>query len=337
MRKKIEFDKLSAIIAEELFSSIQNNIMDLSEYQNFEREDLIKYNINRVSQLLEIKNSISFSLRINGIARGFILLTKDLFDSKIYDMNVYKFNYLILKSDDINEIADLLKMILLEIDRLLYNEGKNYYILYSLNCNFQQSPLFLTQLQKNGYYYIQTLLTFGMTKFDFKEIGLEKNDSITVRNFRESDLDAICTLAKKSFNLSRFYLDKNLDSKKSNILLETSARNSILNGYADVIFVAEHSNNVVGYYSAKKRIIQELGTIIGEAIISAVDENYRGLGIFKQLNYNILEWFYRNTDFAEMGTYLVNHPVHRTWIQYKLKLVRGVHQIAKFVKINGKK
>ena len=94
------------------------------------------------------------------------------------------------------------------------------------------------------------------------------------------------------------------------------------------MFVAENDNKVIGYYSGKKKFIAEFNITFGEAVISAVDENYRGLGIFKELNKYLLEWFYNNTDIAEMGTYIVNTPIHKTWNKNRLSIIRGVHQLA---------
>ena len=98
--------------------------------------------------------------------------------------------------------------------------------------------------------------------------------------------------------------------------------------YVDIMYVAEYKGAVVGYYSAKKKYIDELNSTIGEAVISAVNENYRGLGIFKSLNKELLKWFYINVDIAEMGTYISNIPVHKTWCNNGLSIVRGIHQLA---------
>lgn len=78
-------------------------------------------------------------------------------------------------------------------------------------------------------------------------------------------------------------------------------------GYLEIIKSLKDKGNqsdkkIVGYYNPKKRLTEELDTIFGEAIISEVHEDYRGLGILKQLNKYVLEWFYNNTDLAEMGT-----------------------------------
>ena len=117
--------------------------------------------------------------------------------------------------------------------------------------------------------------------------------------------------------------------ENANRLLKDSAINSILNHYADVMYVAECEGKIIGYYSGKKQYINSLGISFGKAIISAVNSNYRGQGIFSLLDAWLLNWFIENTIIAEMGTYLANIPVHRTWIKKKLPLVRGIYQFSK--------
>jgi hypothetical protein len=98
------------------------------------------------------------------------------------------------------------------------------------------------------------------------------------------------------------------------------------------MYIAEVDNNVVGYYSARKKYIPEFDMTFGDAIISAVDEKYRGKGIFSELNNCLLKWFNIHTDFAEMGTYISNIPVHRTWSKNGLSCIRGTYQLSYMIK-----
>jgi len=75
--------------------------------------------------------------------------------------------------------------------------------------------------------------------------------------------------------------------------------------------VAEIDGRIAGYYTGKKRYIKEFDRTLGEGIISAIDSQYRGRGVFTVLDNTILNWLADNSDFTEMGTYLGNFPVHK--------------------------
>jgi hypothetical protein len=185
-----------------------------------------------------------------------------------------------------------------------------------------------------GFYYINTLLTFKMEKEEFKSLNHPEthNNEIIVRPAENTDLDAVYDIASKSYKLDRFHLDDNLDRDKCNLFQAASAENSLLRGYADIIFIAEYKGRVAGYYSGKKYHDVDLDVTIGNAIISAVDESTRGLGVFSSLNKYLLQWFHQHVDLAEMGTYVNNKPVHKVWTNNRLSIVRGSHQLAWFKK-----
>jgi len=202
------------------------------------------------------------------------------------------------------------------------------YFSYSLNNNVNDQDIIFNSLTGLKYHYIHTLLTFGSKGERFEQL---KSKELVIRKVNIADAEAIAKLAQKSFSYSRFHLDPHLDNQKANILLSKSAINSVLDGFVDVMFVAEIKGKIAGYYSAKKKYIQEFELVIGDAVISAVGSEYQGKGIFSELDTHLLNWFSDNVNIAEMGTYLINYPVHRTWIKKGLRLVRGSHQFSKLV------
>jgi hypothetical protein len=98
-----------------------------------------------------------------------------------------------------------------------------------------------------------------------------------------------------------------------------------------VISNFNEENAILATIDDIKKYIPEFSLSFGEAVISAVNEKYRGKGIFKILNHYILNWFQQNTDFAEMGTYIANTPIHKTSCKNGLSMVRGTHQLSSLI------
>ena len=153
-----------------------------------------------------------------------------------------------------------------------------------------------------------------MQKQEYKDIVFPRTHpaELTIRTATVEDEAAIFELAKKSFKIDRFHLDKNLSREKCDKFYADSAQNTVQRGFTDVIFIAEYRNEVVGYYSAKKSHNPILNTTNGVSLLSAVAEEARGLGVFSLMNKHLLKWYHENTDVAEMGTYLRNVPISAT-------------------------
>ena len=298
--------------------------LDVSQLSNFFR--------NKILKSFEIADNVAFVALDGQKPLGLISCCKDSFDSEIFGFACYRISELMIFDCDYPVANQVISKLLMSLENILHSKSKPYYLTVSLNNNSPGMDYIFNALTQNHYYYIHTLLTFSVNCQMFKILDFSQTENVKIRKSIESDADSIADLAYKSFKYSRFHLDPNLDNKKACELLKTSAYNSVLYDFVDVMFIAEIEGKIVGYYSAKKNCINEFDKIYGEAVISAVDSDYRGLGIFKKLDAHLLNWFYEQTDFAEMGTYLINYPVHKTWINNGLGLVRGTHQFSKFVK-----
>lgn len=311
--------------------SCEKSQLQYSEYSFIDRNQLIDYFINKTLKSLCNSDTYSYVLVKDDLIKGVIICVKESFDSSIFGFGCYRITELLVFSETFNQTKLIIKKLLSTLEEVLLLKEEPVYLTFSLNNNLKNIDFVFNALVQNHYYYIHTLLTFysEKTKVDLQNYYPEGN--LKVREVNINDIDQVADLAQKSFKFSRFHLDPFLDDTKASILLKTSAINSIKNNFVDVMFVAEIENKVVGYYSAKKRYIEEFSKTVGEVVISAVDSNYRGLGIFSKLDSHILNWFSEHTDFSEMGTYLVNYPVHKTWINKGLGMIRGVHQFSKFI------
>ncbi len=283
-------------------------------------------------RMLKSRDNFGMILSSGDSVAGYLFVEKMAFDSGIFGFSVYRISDFGCFGNQDSENKTIIDVLLSELDQKI-RELNIRYITVSINSNNPAQSLFLNTFLQSDFRFINTLLTFKMEKNDFPTLGSDrrKTENLVVRKVEKKDAPAIAALAKKSFRINRFHMDPNLDREKCDLLYAKSAENSILQGFVDVMFVADYKGEIVGYYSGKKAFFSELKTTIGNAVISAVSESVRGMGIFSELNRHLLQWFYDHTDIAEMGTYLNNAPIHKTWTNNRLPLVRGSHQLARFI------
>jgi hypothetical protein len=312
----------------EICDFIPRNYLPYHEYKFLSEPLLKKHFEKKTLEILGKEKSLSFVIFDNSEIKGLINISKDNFDSGIFGFNCYKISDLFVFSSDFTETELVVNKLLEKVDKTLTNWSNNYYLFYSLNNNLKNAMEIFNCIVKNRFNYIHTLLTFSSVRYSAEIKSYYPELGILIREANINDVNEVADLSYKSFKYSRFFMDPTLDKSKSEILLKTSAENSILNKLADIIYVAECNGKIVGYYSGKKKMIPELNQTIGEAIISVIDEKSRGMGIFSALDNHLLNWFSKNTDFAEMGTYFANKAIHKTWIGKNLNLVRGSHQFS---------
>jgi GNAT superfamily N-acetyltransferase len=301
------------------------------EYKFISTEALRKHFIKDIEKTSSNERNFLITVFDKQTLKGFLTCEYIAFDSEIFGFEVYRITNFALLGTGHKENEQTISIMLKDLERKIESFGIKY-LTISLNQNVMYSQELFNSLMNNSFYYINTLLTFKMEKEDFSRLSLykKKDDKITIRTASIHDRQALYSLAYGSYKINRFHLDNNLDNLKCNLLHSKSLENSLLKGYADIIYVAEIENQVVGYYSGKKRYEPELEITLGDAIISAVDEKARGMGVFSALNNHLLNWFHENTDLAEMGTYINNHPVYRVWTRNGLGIIRGSHQLARF-------
>ncbi len=291
---------------------------------------LKEFFISKTQKILQNPNALCIAAFSGSNPMGLLTIVKDDFDSEMFGFNCYRIVDLLVLPEFTSDTLSIITGLFNEAEYQLVKKCDPSHFSCGINNNTENSDRIFNALTRSGFYYIHTLLTFssGELTTEAKEFYPELN--LTIRPVKNTDADQVAELAEKSFKLSRFHLDPYLNNEKAGHLLKTSAVNSILRGFADIMFVAEIKEKIIGYFSAKKRYIEEFGLIMGESIISAVDSKYQGLGVFTKLDHHIQYWFTQNTDFTEMGTYLANYPVHKTWIRKNLGLIRGTHQLSKY-------
>lgn len=310
------------------YQQVHQDEIDYAEYAQMPLEARMALMVQKITRAGCDDRNMPFAVVRDNKVVSVWVITNDFFDTEIFGIDIYRISYLLMIERQPSAQDEIIKKALSYIQSQVTARKTTSYFLIGLNTNMSNTPYLLNRLAQSGFHYIHTLLTYKMAKAEYAGLRVQTSDSVSIRKVTPADSGAVMELARKSFKFSRYHLDPYLDKEKANNLLATSAENSILHGFVDVMYIAEHEGKVVGYYSGKKRSMPELSLNFGEAVISAVDENYRGGGIFKTLNGALLKWFYENTDIAEMGTYLSNIPVHKTWSNNGLSIIRGTHQLA---------
>jgi hypothetical protein len=331
--KAQEVIRLDPKIIDVIIKITHRSQLQYHEYSFLSDHQLNKY--LEIKFLNQLSNPDAFCYavinNINEIS-GVIICVKDNFDSDFFGFDCFRITELLVFSTDQQIVIEIVNLLVFAVENNLSKRGLPYYISIGLNNNCKNFHQIFNGLIHNNFYYIHTLLTFNSLGQRYKAKTYYEDEDLIIRKVLKSDVNQIAKLAQTSFKHSRFHLDPNLDNDKAGILLKTSAENSILSEFVDIMYVAEIKGKVVGFYSGKKKYIPEFEKTVGDAVISAIDSEYRGLGIFSKLDANLLNWFADQTDFSEMGTYLVNFPVHKTWISKNLSLIRGTHQFSKFIK-----
>lgn len=308
---------------------------DYSGYPYLAKDLCYQSSVDRVCKLLDSEDTKCISVvdTMDSIM-GFLVVKKQWFDSQMLNLNVYQVTDIGLskKHESISDTCEALLKGLMSVSKELGID----YLFYSSDTNHPLATQLVNQMFHSGFYYIGTLIKFSISakhRESFRQMSSgSMNPTITIREAVPNDLEAIASLAKDSYKIDRFHLDPNLPTSLCDKLFEQSTINSLVEGLADKLFIAQVDRRVAGYLSARRRYDTIMQFYVGEGMISAVDPTYRGLGIFTHLSNRMWEWFLDNTEFGESGTYINNLPVHKAWTNNTLPIVRGHHQLACYLK-----
>jgi len=311
---------------------------DRSSIEYFEHKaildpELKNHLYNKLRNTIGRNETITFVAIENSRPVGFISAAINDFDSRFFGFPCIHLTLNVF-SASFEKVSEIIRRLFKETEQYCRKYDSRFYTFISINNNtFNCQPIF-NSLTGEGFYFISTLLTYSVPEKTEQPVN-NTEQGFNIREAVMGDINAVASLAEKSFHYSRFHMDPFLDNRKADLLLKKSAENSITDNFVDIMFVAEFKNKIVGYYSAKKKYIEELNKTFGISVISAVDPEFQGMGIFKQLDNHILYWYVNNCDISEVGSYLGNLPVHRTWAQKKLKLLRGTYQLSRMYNFKG--
>ena len=167
-------------------------------------------------------------------------------------------------------------------------------------------------LESNGFRLIDVLTTF---RFDFtrnKAFQKSSNEKpslsqgITVRAWKEEDLDKLANIAGTSYIYDRFHSDLMFPKDKSDMLHRKWVVNCC-NGLTDEVLVAASDNKPFGFITCREKGAKGVIDLVGVA----KDMQKKGIGAM--LVNAALEWFKDRVDVVEVGTQNRNIPAMKLY------------------------
>jgi hypothetical protein len=200
-------------------------------------------------------------------------------ENYISDLDTKRFGFKVAKIDSKHEsIAEVIQE-LRKIDvKLILTRVKSWEIEK------------LNQLEDLGFRVKDTQVTYSYNLEKFNIENYNKSKKIILREFILSDTEEIVKIAKNSFNnYGHYAADSRLDKNTCRAIYEDWAlRSCIDKQISDKIFVAEFSNEIVGFLSFKLGHKNDKPFAAG--VMGAVNSNFQNLGIFSSLVIEGLLW-----------------------------------------------
>lgn len=327
--KELRVVQLTPDLLKETINCYAREDFDLHEYRDISSEDLRENFLQTTLHTLSLPKTKALAILEKDDYLGSIILDYLEYDSRIFSYPVYRITSLHVCTGDQKAEQQVLQALLSEAQKIIDAEGIRY-VIASINTNHSLSSATVNHLVRSGFDLINTLISFKMDRKDYHSVRFAQKDidSIIIREATQADADSVIKLASSAYRITRYHLDARLDKALCDKLYATSVENAVHGRYADEVLVAEMEGRVIGYYTAKKVCYPLLSITVGYGLLTAVDSSTRGMGVYSLLNNAILDWYYRNTDVSEMGTYLPNKAIHKTFTNNGLAIVRGVYQLA---------
>lgn len=323
----VDKGRLTRTKVEELCEAIQSGIIlptyNLSEYMLFSTAQLF----NDFKSTLIAKSDhgamyVCVTRAVNELA--WAILDKSEYDSSIFGFNVSCLDTVLVSEGFSVGLDQLFQNV-----KTLAAELQTRYISLSLNTNDPTCPLIMNSASNHGFYYINTLITFGFTRLNFSQLDLnyQWDKEVSVRMSKPDDFKKLYEIAISSYKINRYHLDPHLPKDKCDALYAESLRNSFFHGFVDRIVVADYRGEPIGYFSGRVRLIGDLSARLGTGVISSVSKEHRGMGVFQAMNRYLIQSINADSDLSEWGTYINNYPVHSVYIKSKMRLIRGIIQM----------
>ncbi len=229
-----------------------------------------------------------------------LLIEPDNFNSEIFHL---KFGNITYYKEDILSI-DITNAIL-----------KSKYDFYGVKIDSKDFNAIFS-FQKAGFYLVDCLLTYefdsSKSQIPNNEFSIDFTDKIT-----DVNINKLANIAADVFKIDRFHSDPNLLKCDADEYYRRWVINSF-NGFSDGAIMPVIENNVVGFTTYN---INNVNNEISTMVLSAVDPNYMGLGVyFNMIKKGTIELL-KYSNKIRVGTQVDNIPVQRTWQKLGYKLI----------------
>lgn len=222
---------------------------------------------------------------------------KDLFNSEIFNLSF----------GNITEYDKNIEYF--EINELLSNSE---FDIVGIRINSRDTKA-MYNFQKNGFYLVDCLVTYeydvNKSKPLIEEFNVDFKD-----NLEEKEILSLANIASKVFEIDRFHSDPNLSKEDSDKYYYQWVINSF-SGYSDGAIIPTIDGKAVGFTTYK------IGEDISTMVLSAVDPDYMGRGIYYNMILKGTSKLIEYSPKVRVGTQVDNIPVQRTWQKLGYKLI----------------
>jgi len=176
-------------------------------------------------------------------------------------------------------------------------------------------------LEEAGFITLDNLLTYAL---DLKDYSPSGECSVSIREATIEDSERAGHLALRVYSKDRFHSDPLINKDRADQLHAEWIRNSCKGTAADVVFLAENEQHLLGFITCKvqRDTHKRFGQTIGTIVLVGCDENARCRGVGRALTMASLNWFKeQGCDVVEVGTQLRNLPASRLYQKCGFRLV----------------
>lgn len=177
-------------------------------------------------------------------------------------------------------------------------------------------------LEKINFKLTDSIIRFGtrLNNFNIEKLIESLDSKIIIREYENKDYVKYLNLVKQTFyNYSnRFKNDGSFTEEQCEKFYTEWAKNSI-EGFADLVIVAENSNELYGFSTLKYKKPYNNKLVIAEGQLAGVSNFERGQGINTSMMLERLLVASYNADYYEVGTQVYNYASQRSFYRCGLK------------------
>jgi dTDP-4-amino-4,6-dideoxy-D-galactose acyltransferase len=274
-------------------------------HSGLESPDLFAITTSRVIRTLESEDGAAWMMVQQNQTLGFTSLSMLRWDSEQLGFAAGRIDYLVAEGGYPQQHKT--KKALL---RHAINEATRRGILH-LSIRVDANDLSsLHVLEEAGFITVDNILTFALKLKDHHSEAFDHN--FTIRPATMQDADRAGNLALGVYSKDRFHSDPRINKDRADQLHAEWIRNSCLGKAADVVFLAESDEQLLGFVTCK--VQRNTAETVGTIVLIGCDENARGRGVGQALTLTALDWFKQaDCDLVEVGTQLRNLPASRLY------------------------
>lgn len=176
-------------------------------------------------------------------------------------------------------------------------------------------------LENMGFEHKDSQLKYFLPLINKEKENLGNNKYFKIRTVEKKDVDELTVIAKEAFyNHGHYFADPKLDREKCiEIYMDWTRRCCLDKNFADIVFVAENYNDIMGFLSYK--IFYKKNSYYAKTGLGAIREKYRRKGIYTGILKYGTNWAIQsNLDREEHFVPVTNIAINNLFVKLGFKL-----------------